>query len=230
MLWDYLAFVWFGPGHWFAFSYLVFANAYAILDFMQPEWYAKRALCTSQTLTLRVWLKLNATSIMNLIVSDVIGSLIWSIRWYLSPIVPTNDVGLGVMHIAICIVWTECWFWTSHYWMHKVSWLRRHHDKHHEYTIPFALCTLHSSPIEMLFVNLPLSILMPCILGMHPFFQTMWLVFLSFHIVTIHSSHQLLPLCVIDASYHLEHHICKSKHYGNRRIEKYIMANEPNLV
>lgn len=226
-LWNY----WYIPSTVFTCSYLLFTLGYSLCDYMQPRWYIRKAIPTidiQPIFTLSLWCWLLLVSCCNLLLSFVVGCGLWSLRWYF---IEFNDDDhstwkVGLFHLVVCYLWTDIWFWTSHYLMHRFVWLYKHgHKMHHRYAVPFAITTLYSHPIEMIFTNLPISIVMPCLLGMHWVYQSIWLVLLCAHITTIHSSHQLIPIWMTNVNYHLQHHTYHNKNYGAGWMEHTFKPN-----
>jgi hypothetical protein len=210
---------WWWPAACFISTFFVTANAYALLDVLQPAWYVRRQLAPTERLTQHTWRKLVCNNVRNFGLSLVVGWCIWASRvWLTGHNQPSTMRRLP--QLVLCYFWTDLWFWSSHYWVHSTP--QRHsfiHAQHHEFKTPCALSALYCSVPEMLIINLPLSILMPCIINCHPSVHALWLSMLSFYIVTIHSSHQLVPKWMIDVSYHLQHHHRSTSHYGAYYIE-----------
>ena len=76
----------------------------------------------------------------------------------------------------------------------------------------------------MIIINLPLAIVFPAIICCHPFTQCVWLFILGSHISLNHSAHQVVPLWLLDVSYHPIHHQLGHTNFGAIWVQKWILG------
>ncbi len=229
MTWQTVADRWSGPGLWFACSFLVVSNVFAVLDWLQPAWYARRAVLGAKQPALdgATWFRVVCNNVRNIVLAYVMGILLIICRHAIKPFSPVSDVGfwLYVTQLFTCYVWAELWFFCSHWWVHNNP-QRMHliHAKHHEFhTHTFAIVGLYCSISEMFVVNLPLSIFLPLVADFDPSVTTVSLTFIAVHICLNHSAHQLLPVWLDNVSYHLDHHRRVANHFGARWVEHHLL-------
>ncbi len=220
---------WLLPTIVFSSAFLIVSNIYAILDYTQFTCYKNRCVYTKtdnyKALTFKVWLRVIANDIRNIVLAFLFGYILWFIRSSFSPNSPRQfkdeNIILILAQLFLCYIWAELWFWTSHFLVHK--YLPSIHKQHHEFVYTYAIVGFYSSVGELLIINLPLSTYMCILLKCHPVTQSIWLFVLGTHICLNHSAHQLLPKRFDDVSYHAQHHILHNIHYGAGWVEKRLL-------
>eukprot|EP01084_Bolivina_argentea_P007902 14817_1 len=64
--------------------------------------------------------------------------------------------------VLVFLPFSEIWFFSNHYMMHKFDWTWSHiHYIHHEFTAPIAICAVYAHPFEHIWINIPTVMLGP---------------------------------------------------------------------
>ncbi len=209
---------WTLPASTFVLSFIIVSHVLAVLDIYQPSWYKSREISPRPKVTWALYTRVMSKTMLNFIISFIIGAVLWSLRATKAPEFPTIPIAL--LQLVICYFFAEFSFWTTHFIAHHPALYKRVHALHHAYPKPIGLVAIYCSHWEMLIVNLPLSILMPIVLQMHPILNCIWSAGLMFYIVMIHCGHNLIPKSILDSNYHDQHHATSKGNYGS-----YILDN-----
>lgn len=208
---------WLYPALSFSVIYLTVGNMYAILDFLQPSWYKRRAVHTrSFELGFISWYNLMRINMRNIIVGGIITFFMWYLRIFLigCPAVRYDMGKTELKELLLCKIFAQSWFFLTHYTFHKIPWLYlKIHSFHHIFKTPIALSGLYANIWEIIIVNIPTAFFMPIYLGISPVIASIWVGLLAVHLCITHSSHRLFPW-VEDPVYHMQHHLHADRHFG----------------
>lgn len=215
--------------HWtpaalaFGLAFLYFANLYAYLDHTQPFWYHFRAVSPyrHQLVHFREWLHLNLYALRNIILAYLAGLALYTLRFTLFVTDTNADLSLlDLTNLLICYPLGSELFGVLHWLVHRNPTINHLvHSLHHSYHKPIALVGLYASILEMFLINIPLGVLPPLIMNLSPIGTRLYTALLALYISTNHSGHQLVPLWLIDVSYHDIHHRRATENYGSIFLE-----------
>jgi len=218
---------WLLPATSIVATYFLTSHSLLLFDIFQPSWYKSREISPRPKVTLHLYLQVMSKTLSHFLISFIIGFALWSLRVDRAPEVPS--LPLAAFQIVICYIFAELFFWTSHFIVHQPALFRRFHALHHAFPRPIALVSMYCSNWEMIFINLPISILMPIVLQMHPVLNSLWSSGLTFYIVMKHCGHNITPKWLLDAEYHDVHHSTSKGNYGLKMIDELYVANQKNL-
>ena len=215
---------WLLPSCSFIGTFLLASHILAILDIYQPQWYKSTEISLRPKITYKLYAKVMSKTMLNFLMSFIIGAVLWSFRITKKPEFPS--VYVAVIQLAVCYFFAELSFWTTHYIAHHPTLYKRVHSLHHMYPRPIGLVAIYCSHWEMLIVNLPLSVVMPIILQMHPLINSIWSCGLMFYIVMIHCGHNLIPKWILDSNYHDRHHLTSKGNYGSYILDQLFLGKK----
>jgi len=184
--------LWHPPALCFTISFVGLSQLFAVLDHCQPKWYRNLSVVSfdeKYRLSFSTWKQITVNNFLNLLMTYVVGIALFVV-------LPSRETWNGLsefplwMQALACYIWGETWFWTSHWWVHQHPHrMRVVHAKHHEFRHLFAIVGLYCSPLEMLIVNWPLSIVFPILTRVHTTVFCLWMTVLGLHIANNHSIH-----------------------------------------
>lgn len=118
---------------------------------------------------------------------------------------------------VVGLLWNEFMFYYSHRLMHRPWWYRRFHKQHHEYTAPFALAAIYSTPVEHLVCNLWAFLGICDIWRFHSFFVYCWIANAIMGTQTHHSGYRWPWMTILDhqPNVHDLHHQLFNVNFGN---------------
>merc|ERR1711862_511161 len=108
-----------------------------------------------------------------------------------------------VICFVLGVLWNEVMFYYSHRIMHHKSLYGKFHKQHHEYTAPFALAAIYSTPVEMLVSDLWPFLGIVSIYRFHIFFSYCWVANAIMGTQTHHSGHRWPWMSDVDAQPHV---------------------------
>eukprot|EP01112_Ceratiomyxa_fruticulosa_P016231 TRINITY_DN486_c0_g2_i4.p1 TRINITY_DN486_c0_g2~~TRINITY_DN486_c0_g2_i4.p1 ORF type:complete len:291 (-),score=38.18 TRINITY_DN486_c0_g2_i4:144-938(-) len=180
--------------------------------------------------------------ILQLLPVTIIGyPLLKWIGFTASSTLPTFKI-FAIQFIVFNVIEDTGFYWV-HRLMHKPSWYKAYHYKHHEYTAPFSLTGEVAHPVEFLFNFLiPMMLgplLMAYIQGVHVLTFWCWLGFRALRSTDAHSGFNFPfhPLRLIGsiyggAEYHGFHHMYKgmSSNFGGYKFWEYLMGTNEGFT
>lgn len=117
-----------------------------------------------------------------------------------------------IIKLFVVYVVTEIWFYHVHGLFHLSSFLmKRIHAKHHRYTAPLAIFGLYCHPLEMLLLNVPVTLIGPKLVNIEWSVYIFYVVFASFNSLM---SHDGTDWAIYNSEYHDLHH----KHAGLKNL------------
>jgi len=218
---------WLLPAASIVLTYMLTSHTLLIFDIFQPSWYKSREISQRPRITFELYTRVISKTLSHFFISFIIGASLWYFCATKVPEVPS--LSQACFQIIICYFFAELFFWTSHFIVHQPALYKRFHALHHAFPRPIALVSMYCSNWEMIFINLPISILMPALLQMHPILNSLWSSGLTFYIVMKHCGHNITPKWLLDAEYHDVHHSTAKGNYGLKMIDELYVANQKKL-
>jgi len=222
----YLFEYWIIPSCFFVGTYLLASHIFLLFDIYQPSWYKSREISSRPKVTIQLYTKVMSKTMLNFLISFIIGAFLWTLRINQKPEIPSLFTAL--FQFIICYLFAELAFWTTHFVAHHPILYKKVHALHHAFPRPIAIVSLYCSQWEMVIVNLPLAILMPIILQMHPLLNTLWNCALAFLIVMKHCGHHIVPKWFLDSEHHDEHHLHSKGNYGSPVLDNFFLGEKKN--
>ena len=186
------------------FALMVALNA--VLDKSKVLW-GIRCQPYKETLSGAEYLDCACTAVLNL------GMLHWPISlplfqmWKDGPGPAREfDWGTALMHVVVCGLVIEVWFYWTHRLLHYGSLYRMIHKKHHKYTAPAAIVAVYAHPLEFLIGNYMGVALGPVVTGCHPSVGVFWYTVTIFGTCMTHSGYDYWHGTDLSAHHHDMHH------------------------
>jgi methylsterol monooxygenase len=192
--------------------------------FLKYKTQGKRSYCT-----IWEWLEANLVGGLNLFV------VAWSVNLpccYLwktlhgsaynlngNPKTEEFNVALAIVHIIVCHLVIDSFFWTAHRLLHVQPFYSWIHKFHHHFTAPTSVTSIYANPIEFAIGNHLGVVLGPMLVNPHPYTAFFWFFQTLFSTGGSHSGYFFLG-----AEDHDLHHELFNVNYGVGGIVDYLLG------
>lgn len=146
--------------------------------------------------------KIFRTSLINLSLSLPLGL-------FFELVVPVIFVPWWFIRIPLSLILFDCVYYSLHNMFHNISWLKCHHDKHHEYNLSNPISTFYASYIESIILNMGTVGMFPYLLGFTTIEMVIWFTGIALFTSMLHSKFR------VSDDFHMIHHY---KRYCNYSI------------